>query len=221
MNEVDLWILRMDDKRPQPGAEDRAPDATDELTAELVAYLDGELDPQRNEAVSAKISINSKVRAEADSLKRTWDLLDHLPRPEPSPNFTERTLSRIEPLRQTSPTAPTINGLAPAALRTSSTAPIPMAPVAKSVRQRLISAALWTISIFGLAGAGFVVRGQIAERLRAMDEREQDAKILSERRLLQNLRAYRHVDDLEFLEALDSPDLFGVEQAPVVREEPK
>jgi anti-sigma factor RsiW len=62
---------------------------------ELVAYLDGELDEEQAHSVEAKISMNPTLRAEVETLKRAWDLLDYLPRPEPSPNFTHRTLDRI------------------------------------------------------------------------------------------------------------------------------
>jgi anti-sigma factor RsiW len=66
--------------------------------SDLVAYLDGELTGQAARALEAKLSLNPKARAEADALRRAWDLLDYLPRPEPSPHFTHRTLSRAAPV---------------------------------------------------------------------------------------------------------------------------
>ena len=54
--------------------------------ADLVAWLDGELEGEA-------------ARAEADALRKTWELLDYLPRPEPSASFTHRTLSRLAPAR--------------------------------------------------------------------------------------------------------------------------
>src|SRR5262249_41070651 len=68
------------------------PQLTDEDRANLVAYLDGELDAEAAQALEAKLSVDPTARAEADALKRTWELLDYLPRPEPSPSFTHRTL---------------------------------------------------------------------------------------------------------------------------------
>jgi anti-sigma factor RsiW len=65
---------------------------------DLVAYLDGELTGEAARALEAKLSLNPRARAEADALRRTWDLLDYLPRPEPSPGFTHRTLSRAAPV---------------------------------------------------------------------------------------------------------------------------
>jgi anti-sigma factor RsiW len=63
--------------------------------AELVAYLDGELDEQASQAFEARMTRDRKLRAEAEALKKTWELLDYLPRAEPSPTFTNQTLERL------------------------------------------------------------------------------------------------------------------------------
>jgi anti-sigma factor RsiW len=62
---------------------------------QLSAYLDGEVDPKTARAIEAKVSLDAQARQELDSLRRTWDLLDYLPRPEPSGDFTHRTLERV------------------------------------------------------------------------------------------------------------------------------
>src|SRR5579884_2574830 len=72
----------------------KPPPLNEEERAELVAYLDGELSGERARAVETRLSLDPAARAEADALKRTWDLLDFLPRPEPSASFTQKTLSR-------------------------------------------------------------------------------------------------------------------------------
>ncbi len=66
---------------------------------ELVAFLDGELTGDEARAIERKISLDPTARAEADTLRRTWDLLDFLPRPEPSASFTEKTLTRLSAVR--------------------------------------------------------------------------------------------------------------------------
>src|SRR4051812_3320818 len=73
---------------------------TDEERAELVAYLDNEVGGEAKRAIEAKLSRDPTWRAEAESLKRTWDLLDYLPRPEPKTDFTQRTMSKIGPVRK-------------------------------------------------------------------------------------------------------------------------
>ncbi|HEY7327621.1 MAG TPA: hypothetical protein VH592_08280 [Gemmataceae bacterium] len=67
--------------------------------ADLVAYLDGELTGEAARALEAKLSLDPAARAEADALRRTWELLDYLPRPQPSLRFTHRTLERLSPVR--------------------------------------------------------------------------------------------------------------------------
>src|SRR5436190_11600241 len=75
---------------------------SEEERENLIAYLDGELEGEAARVLEAKLSLDPAARAEADSLKRTYDLLDFLPRPEPSPNFTNKTMSRIAPLKTAS-----------------------------------------------------------------------------------------------------------------------
>jgi hypothetical protein len=67
--------------------------------ADLVAYLDGELTGEAARALEAKLSLDPAARAEADALRRTWELLDFLPRAQPSLRFTHHTLQRLSPLR--------------------------------------------------------------------------------------------------------------------------
>src|ERR1700676_3083783 len=67
--------------------------------ADLVAFLDGELKGEAARALETKLSLDPTARAEAEALKRTWDLLDYLPKPEPSPSFTKRTLEKLAPIR--------------------------------------------------------------------------------------------------------------------------
>src|SRR4051794_5032043 len=67
----------------------------DEERANLVAYLDGELDETSARALETRLSQDPRARAEADALRRTWEMLDYLPRAEASTNFTHRTLERL------------------------------------------------------------------------------------------------------------------------------
>lgn len=75
------------------------PPLSEQERADLVAYLDGELHGEAARALEAKLSLNPAARAEADSLRRTWGLLDFLPSSQPSLRFTHRTLERLSPLR--------------------------------------------------------------------------------------------------------------------------
>jgi anti-sigma factor RsiW len=62
----------------------------------LVAYLDGELDEAESQAIATKLARSATARREVESLEKTWDLLDHLPRPRAPEDFTARTLTEIE-----------------------------------------------------------------------------------------------------------------------------
>jgi len=222
----------MDERRPIPetthaDASDPNPaDEQDDPAPDLVAYLDGELEHTEVEAIEGKISLDATVRAEVETLKKTWDLLDYLPRQEPSPHFTERTISHLDPLIKSAvPTAPTLVGagkssVTPEIVRASATEPV--VPPQRLPRRRFVAVAGWLL-VFGLAGcAGYFIHALIANRfLGPLDQQEKDAKILSDRRLLQNMRLYRHVDDLEFLKNLDQPELFGDEQSAPISEGPK
>ncbi len=67
--------------------------------ADLVAYLDGELTGEPARALEAKLNLDPAARSEAEALRRTWDLLDYLPSPQPSASFTHRTLERLTPMQ--------------------------------------------------------------------------------------------------------------------------
>jgi anti-sigma factor RsiW len=149
--------------------------------ADLVAFLDGELGGEAARALEAKISLNPAVRAEAESLKRTWGLLDYLPKPEPSPNFAHRTLEKMAPI----PTAPQM--LFPR----------------RSLRPWWIGVG-WAAGIFLAATVGYLGVSWTGGRGDATDR-----DLTRDLRVIENKRFYDHVDDLDFLKSLDQPDLFG------------
>ncbi|MGL4462801.1 MAG: hypothetical protein ACRDD1_17020 [Planctomycetia bacterium] len=69
---------------------------TSEERNELVAFLDGEADPTLASQLSLKIDRSVSARREVDALKQTWELLDHLPRPNPSGRFTQHTIELVK-----------------------------------------------------------------------------------------------------------------------------
>ena len=152
---------------------------------ELVAYLDGELDEQAARAVEAKLNVDATAREEADTLRRTWELLDYLPRAEPSPNFTHRTMERLEPVVRTT-----------------------MIRVRPWKRWRPLALGMgWAAAVL-LAGAGGFYGMTVYQ---ARSHRHQEQELVRDLRIIENKRLYEHVDDIEFLRELDHPDLFGDE----------
>jgi hypothetical protein len=68
---------------------------TDEERANLVAFLDGEVDESLAENLEKKVAGSVSVRREIEALERTWGMLDWLPRPELPADFASQTLTRI------------------------------------------------------------------------------------------------------------------------------
>jgi anti-sigma factor RsiW len=68
---------------------------TEQDRQDLVAYLDGELDPRALQELEAKLSRNDAARREAEALQRTWEMLDYLPRPQAPASFTHQTVQKL------------------------------------------------------------------------------------------------------------------------------
>ena len=165
--------------RPPP--DEPAPDPD----ADLIAYLDGELDGPEVQEVEARLALDPAARTRADSYKKTFDLLDHLPRPEPSPDFATRTLTRLLPATRDE-------------LRTARSG-ASSSRVAR--RSRLW---VWLVA-GGLAAAG----GYVAHFALRPAAGHTDELSYADVRVIENLPLYLGVDDLEFLRVLDDPELFA------------
>lgn len=161
---------------------------SEEEQADLVAYLDGELHGEAAQSLEARLGRDARLRAEADSLKRAWDLLDFLPQPEPSPSFTERTLSLVEPA-----------GLP----RRSGELPRRVYPAGSWPWGRVALGVGWAAALLLAGWLGYRGYGLVSPR------QPGDAELLRDLRVIENKRLYDLVEDLQFLEQLDHPDLFG------------
>jgi len=154
---------------------------TEQERCELIAFLDGELSGEQARAIEQRLSLDPRYRAEADTLRRTWELLDYLPRPEPNNAFTEMTLSRIG-----------------AELR-------PRPAVSPPWRMPALLSVGWVLTLLmcgwlGYAGYRWLWPARPGER-----------ELLRDLRLIENKRYYDLVEDLSFLDELSHPDLFGDE----------
>lgn len=76
---------------------------TPDERADLVAYVDGELPESASRALSTKLTQSATARREVEMLRKTWELLGHLPMPAVDPQFSERTLTEIRRLDLKSP----------------------------------------------------------------------------------------------------------------------
>lgn len=184
----------MADTKPEP---DDA-DTQDSATEELIAYLDGELDPKAAEAVATRLTLDPNLRAEADALQRAWDILDVLPRPQPSAAFASRTMSQVVPVPGGGSGTQFLAPSGPV------TATMPAVPSQRAGAGFWLAAGL----VILLAGAGgYVGHRAVAPPLKpvAIDPPLEDVP------LMKNLRLYRYADDMDYLKRLDSPELFGDE----------
>lgn len=68
---------------------------SNEQRAELVAYLDGELDESASAEIERLIASDERVRHEADLLTRSFELLEVLPRERASDTFTVQTMATV------------------------------------------------------------------------------------------------------------------------------
>jgi anti-sigma factor RsiW len=71
---------------------------TPDERANLVAYIDGELPDAISRVLSTKLTQSATARQEVEILKKTWELLGHLPMPQADPQLCERTLVEIQRL---------------------------------------------------------------------------------------------------------------------------
>lgn len=68
---------------------------TPDERANLVAYIDGELPEPIARVLSTKLTHSATARQEVEVLKKTWELLGHLPLPQADAQFSERTILSI------------------------------------------------------------------------------------------------------------------------------
>ena len=76
---------------------------TPDERADLVAYIDGELPDTISRSLSTKLTHSATGRREVEMLKKTWELLGHLPLPEPDDRLCERTITEIHRLEDKAP----------------------------------------------------------------------------------------------------------------------
>ncbi len=148
----------------------------------LVAYLDGELSTAEAQEIATKLTHSPTARREVEILERTWELLDHLPRPSASEDLVSRTLTRIE-------------------LKAERVGQIESA-VAGSAR-RVLGVAAWV--------AGAIAAGILGFTLTNAFWPDPTRSLLNDLSIAEHLDEYLDVGDMEFLEALENSPEFGVE----------
>ena len=142
--------------------------------ANLVAYLDGELGEHESRAIATKLTQSVTARREIEMLQKTWELLEHLPRPRASEAFTQRTLTEVDRL------ATVGDGLATAASRTL---------------RRAIAVGLCLLASLACFGVGLALTRWVWP--------DPTSRLVRDLSIAEHLDEYRDVGTLEFLERLD------------------
>src|SRR5262249_7485714 len=156
------------------------PDITDTDREDLVAYIDGELDPAGQQRVETRLSLEPNVRAEVEALKKTWEMLDYLPRGEPTAEFSSRTLDAVAAMR----------------------------PAAADRRvPKWARSAAWAAAVVAAGGLGFLLPGVKSPKPGQPLELENDPLYKQNPRVVANLPLYLAAGSLDYLNALDAPDL--------------
>lgn len=66
-----------------------------ELTEQLVAYLDGELDERTRAAVARRLDEDPAFKSRLEELQQAWEMLGDLPRTTPRDNFARTTVELV------------------------------------------------------------------------------------------------------------------------------
>jgi len=192
-----------DDHQPNPPESSRP-----EPDEELIAYLDGELSPEAEDALEGRLAQDPTLRLRLETLKRTYDLLDFLPKQEPSPDFTTRTLTKAQPVfRGISSNPERPSGLTGSATTTSNLAAAP-------VPKRRSHAGWWGVAVMLsliLGGGLRWLSSPPAAGLSDQGDLKQDVRVAL------FLPWYAGVDDLNFLKSLDDPELFAPDELALPR----
>ena len=130
--------------------------------------------------IEAKLKSDPALRAEADAMKRAWDLLDQLPKPQPSADFTHRTMHRLT-----------------------------VVTAVPSTTQRLRHVS-WTAIVATVLALplGWVVAGIVQQRKPAA-LRADDPVLVRDLRVIEGLPVLYPADSIEFAKTLDKIDRFG------------
>ena len=150
--------------------------------ANLVAYLDRELKESESQAITAKLSQSPSARRELEAFQKTWDLLDHLPRPEVTSEFTARTLAQLDHL--TLPDDRLIR-------------------LARQAGHRLAQALVLAVSVSVSLAVGYAIC-----RLAWPDP---SSRLIQELSLAEHLDDFRAVHSMTFLRELDQDASFAPE----------
>ncbi len=150
----------------------------DELDEELVAYLDGELEPNATKRMENLLASDARARQRLNQLAVSWDLLDQLPRATVDDLFTKTTVEMVAVAAEHE-VAETVK--------------------AEPARRRVRWLAAGVATLLALA-VGFIAVGLTLP--------DRNDALLRNLPSVVNLELYRSVGDVAFLKQLQTANLF-------------
>nr|AGC72076.1 hypothetical protein [uncultured bacterium A1Q1_fos_291] len=173
----------MTDKEHNP-EHDEIEESEDPQVTELVAYLDGELPEQDVDRVEQLLQVSAQLRRSAETLDRTWQLLDSLEEATASGNFTQKTLASISGLSDlknadlAAARARSIKGILPGSV--------------------MVRGMIWCLAGFFACSSGLL----LSRKARRERTDPTDARILKDLDFYRQYPKLWHIPDSEFLEAI-------------------
>lgn len=152
--------------------------------ADLVAYLDGELDVDQTRAVEDRLSSDAEYRRHLREMQQAWDLLDRLPRADVDETFAQTTLAMVA---------------------VSASGDVEQARIrhVRSRRRRWWAGSVAAIVAFT---AGYVAVSIVVSR--------ENRQLLEDLPVIQRLDEYRYADSVEFLRLLEREGIFVEDEIP-------
>lgn len=172
-------------------AEPRPTEETqDDLPADLVAYLDGELDAQQSRIVEERLSHDADYRRQLRELQSAWDMLDFLPTADVDESFTRTTVAMVA---------------------VSASDDVDRAAVRRRRRKRWL---WWTGMVAAVLAfvAGYAAVSIVVSR--------ENQRLLRDLPVIQRLDQYRYAENVEFLRLLEREGLFGEDEIAKDTDEP-
>lgn len=146
---------------------------------DLVAYLDGELPDGLANAIDQVLARSEVARHEVEALARTWEMLDALPVPKASPEFTDRTMTTLK-----------------------------VGEVPFDITEQPWFALLKKGSVLAVWCAVLGLSGWLGFQITARWVPNEHERMLNDLPVLQNFDAYQEVQTIDFLEQLKKSGLF-------------
>jgi anti-sigma factor RsiW len=161
--------------------DDKTLTSEEEIDQEIVAYLDGELDPAAAARVERRMAEDPRYSARINQLEKTWDLLDSLGPAEADDSFTHSTVAMV-------------------ALKAQEDV---QAGNQAAHRRRWLN---WTGLTAVALAAGAVAYLLVDHRLNA-----ENRALVRDLPVIERVDEYRNIEDIEFLRKLHAEGLFAAE----------